>query len=187
MQDPFSPGRVGRVRSGAKTEERRRSERHPFSAVAEVTEPSSKAGIAVRIADLGLHGCYADSLTVFPIGTVVRLSARHSGRHFETDAKVVYAKTGMGMGLHFEDLSHEMQSILQEWLSASKSGAPQKAEPGPEPAPAAVANASVQEAFEPRTRKEKVTLSRLIELMMHKGHLTELEGRELLQQLQQDR
>jgi hypothetical protein len=36
-------------------------------------------------------------------------------------------------------------------------------------------------------RKEKLVVNRLIELMMHKGQLTEVEGRELLQQLQQER
>jgi hypothetical protein len=120
---------------------------------------------------------------VFPIGTVVNLSARHAGRHFHTDANVVYAKTGMGMGLHFEDLSSEMQSILREWLAAAPSGNGVVADFEP----AAAVAAPPQTGFDPRPRKEKVTMVRLIELMMYKGQLTELEGRELLQQLQQDR
>jgi hypothetical protein len=179
MQDPFSRERLGKPLPALRTEERRRSERHPFSAVADVTEPVSKAGVSVRIADLGLHGCYADSLTVFPIGTVVTLSLTHSGRHFETRAKVVYAKSGMGMGLHFLELSPEMQSMLQEWLSASRGEVSPLVEPGNPPHATA--------SFEVSPRKEKLTLARLIELMMYKGQLTELEGRELLKQLQQDR
>ncbi len=182
MLDPLTSGKQNRARPAAKTEERRRSERHPFSAVADVLEPISKAGVSVRIADLSLNGCYADSLTVFPIGTTVSLSIRHSGRHFETLARVVYAKTGMGMGLSFENLPIEMQSMLREWLSSSQENTATLFETSPV-GPLAQEPPQTQVAL----RKEKLILSRLIELMMHKGQLTEVEGRELLQQLQQER
>lgn len=179
MRDPFAPGQTEKLRPGAKTVERRATERLSFSAVAEVTEPASKASIAVRIADLGPKGCYADSLSVFPVGTLIRVSIRHSGRHFQNDAKVVYAKTGMGMGLSFTDLSDEMQSILREWLYGNKAEAVFAEE--------AEENASAPQPVQPAPRKEKVALARLIELMMHKGQLTELEGRDLLKVLQRDR
>jgi PilZ domain len=182
MPDPFTSGKLGKSHPTAKTEERRRSERHPFSAVADVLEPISKAGVSVRIADLSLNGCYADSLTVFPIGTTVSLSIRHSGRHFESLARVVYAKTGMGMGLSFENLPAEMQSMLREWLSSSQGNVATLFETSP-------VGHTAQEPPQPHVtmRKEKLILNRLIELMMYKGQLTELEGRELLQQLQQER
>ena len=178
MHDPFAPGQAGKSSPGGKTVERRRTERLSFSAVAEVTEPSSKASIAVRIADLGLIGCYADSLSVFPVGTLIKVSIRHAGRHFQNEAKVVYAKTGMGMGLNFTDLSVETQSILQEWLYGGK------AEPAFAPEPDTI---SAPEPVQPTPRKGKLVLVRLIELMMYKGQLTELEGRELIKELQQDR
>jgi hypothetical protein len=86
----------------------------------------------------------------------------------------------MGMGLHFENLPTEMQSILREWLPGANensatlvesSDIDRTSEARPEPLPA----------------KEKLVLIRLIELMMYKGQLTESEGRELLQHLQQER
>jgi hypothetical protein len=176
MPDYFAPGQTGKIGPGGKTIERRRGERLSFSAVAEVTEPSSKASIAVRIADLGLNGCYADSLSVFPVGTVIKVSIRHSGKHFQNDAKVVYAKTGMGMGLNFMDMSSEMQSMVQEWLYGNKGEAVPTLD-----------DVSVFEPAPPTPRKGKMVLIRLIELMMYKGQLTELEGRDLIKELQQDR
>jgi hypothetical protein len=179
MRDPVSP-----EPSDSKTDERRKSERKLFSASGDVTEPSSKIAVSVRIADLGLHGCYADCLTVFPVGTTVRLSMRYSGRHFETLAKVVYSKPGMGMGLNFHLLSDAMHSMLREWLSAVKGDSEPQAESS-RTASRVVAGETDGSPFAKRL-SEKLILSRLIEMMMDKGRLTELEGRELLKVLHPD-
>jgi hypothetical protein len=86
------------------------------------------------------------------------------------------------MGLSFENLPIEMQSMLAEWLSSPQGNKATLFETTPvgplaqEPPPTQMA-----------LRKEKLVVNRLIELMMHKGQLTEVEGRELLQQLQQER
>jgi hypothetical protein len=165
MHDP-----VSMEPSDGKTEERRQSERQPFPAAGTVSELSSKAVVSVRIADLGTQGCYANSLTVFPVGTIVQLSIRHAGRHFVTAAKVIYSNPGMGMGLNFQRLSDAMHSVLREWLLALK--------PGSEPS----------ESSHPEGKLEgKLALSRLIALMIEKGQLTEPEGRKLLEELQLNR
>jgi hypothetical protein len=169
---------VDKPRSDRRTEERRRSERQLFSAIAEVLEPISRAAVSARIADLSLDGCYTDSLTIFPVGTKVALSIRHGGRHFEANATVVQAKTGMGMGLSFESLSDGMRSILSEWLSVSKGEIATSIESG---------NVQRSEDLKRPDRKLKLTLVSLIKLMMYKGQLTELEGRELLERLHQAR
>jgi hypothetical protein len=84
----------------------------------------------------------------------------------------------MGMGLSFENLSDGMRSILREWLSASK---------GEIATSIHARSMEPTEDFKTPHRKVKITVVSLIKLMMYKGQLTELEGRELLECLQQER
>jgi hypothetical protein len=173
MHEPFSPGHNSRRRVAGQTMDRRNSERSILSAVAEVTEQISKAKLSVRIGDLSLHGCYADSINVFPRGTRVQVSIRHAGSRLLANAKVVYSKPSMGMGLSFEDLSVESGAILQSWI-AGVTG---------ETAPA-METESPKQAVEQARHPEQQTLFILINMMMRKGLITSFEGSELLQELQ---
>jgi PilZ domain len=91
--------------------------RLPFSAVAEITEPVSTNRLAVHIINISRHGCYSDSIHVFPVGTLVNLSIRHAGLHLETGATVIHSLSGIGMGLNFANLTADMESILQKWIA----------------------------------------------------------------------
>ena len=85
--------------------------------MADITEISSRSNVSVRIADIGRMGCYADSLNVFPIGTHVQLRIRHAGEICQIGATVIYALSGMGMGLNFAPLAPNMEAILTRWSS----------------------------------------------------------------------
>jgi hypothetical protein len=91
--------------------------RCPLVASAEVTEPHSRALLSGRTSEIGLGGCYVDTLNSFPEGTLVGLRILRDHGVFETKAKVVYSDTGFGMGLAFTEMTPDQRSLLEAWLA----------------------------------------------------------------------
>ena len=89
-----------------------------FVASAEVTELSSgsSAKLSARISELGLGGCYIDTLCPFPEGTAVHLRIVRNDGAFESSARVAYSDPSAGMGLAFTDMTPNQRSILENWL-----------------------------------------------------------------------
>ncbi len=96
---------------------RRRAERYPFTAAAEVTEIASRTRVVGRSSDLGPGGCYVDTLSPFPEGTVVLVTLAREGRKLEAQASVVYAHTSMGLGLACQNLAPAQSEILNSWMA----------------------------------------------------------------------
>ena len=73
-----------------------------FVASAEVIEPSSDTRISARTSELGLGGCYIETLNPLPDGTQVRVRILRDQGVFEAEAKVVYYPLQFrhGPGLH---------------------------------------------------------------------------------------
>ena len=88
-----------------------------FVASAEVTEKVSGTRLSARTSEIGLGGCYIDSLNPFPTGTVVQLRILRDQGVFETEAKVVYCDPRFGMGLAFTGITPEQRSSLEAWLT----------------------------------------------------------------------
>jgi hypothetical protein len=128
--------------------------------------------MTVRVADIGPSGCYADTVPVLPMGTKVTISIEHSNTQLKTDATVIYSLAGMGMGLSFNGLSPEMESILKRWIAEVRG----EISPLPEAA-------DVNSAIQKYPRVERHILSRLISLMIRKDLLTRSEGTDLLNEL----
>jgi PilZ domain len=91
--------------------------RCPLVASAEVTELSSGTLLSGRTSELGLGGCYVDSLNPFPNGTLIGLRILRDQGIFETKAKVVYCDPTFGMGLAFTDMAPDQRSLLEAWLT----------------------------------------------------------------------
>jgi PilZ domain-containing protein len=85
-------------------------------ASAEVIELASRAQLKARTSELGLGGCYIDTLNPFPQGTLVQLRILRDNGLFETQAKVVYSDVRFGMGLAFTEMTGEQRSLLESWL-----------------------------------------------------------------------
>lgn len=85
-------------------------------ASAEVIDLLSGARLSARISELGLGGCYVDSLNPFPEGTLVELLILRDQGVFETHAKVVYCDPRFGMGLAFTEMKPHQRSLLEAWL-----------------------------------------------------------------------
>lgn len=113
----YAPGRTG-ARTHAKSEPRpqRAVRRCPFVASAEVTELVHGAKLDARTSEIGLGGCYVDTLNPFPEGTEVQVRILKDDGAFETKAKVVYIQPSFGMGLAFIDLPLDQRTVLENWL-----------------------------------------------------------------------
>jgi len=171
-----SPQSGSKSTATADAVDRRRSERFPFSAVAEVIETETQTRIPARVSDVSMHGCYLDVINVYAPGTPVELTIKHSNLSFETDAVVVYSLTGMGMGLAFRHLRLAMEPILKRWIAEMRGETPSADE--------------VQQPVQSPTithRAERHILGRLIGLMLEKELLTPEEGSELLDELLSDK
>ena len=91
--------------------------RCPLVASAEVIELNSGTLLSGRTSELGLGGCYVDSLNPYPEGTLVVLRILRDQGVFETKAKVVYCDARFGMGLAFTDMTPDQRSLLEAWLT----------------------------------------------------------------------
>jgi hypothetical protein len=155
----------GTIKAAALSE-RRGTDRHIFTASAEVIELNSGTRFSTRTTDLSVGGCFVDSLTPFEVGTKVRVSARRDKALFEALGTVVYSQGGLGMGIAFSALGPEQQAILDQWLGDTN-------ESSREPR---VAHGSLDKKISSAPGNERAVLARLVQLMISKGVISEAEG-----------
>jgi hypothetical protein len=156
----------------AATAERRDAPRYPFICPAELMDLGGNTRISARTADLSLHGCYIDTLNPFPQETRVRLQLSKNGQQLEVQARVTVCHRGSGMGLMFEQLTPEQNSLLIGWLE----GTAAREEDPFRTAPAANAP---EDAAKANTR----FAAGLVKVLERKGILTHSEAAELLRDL----
>jgi PilZ domain len=97
--------------------ERRSVPRFNLIASAEITEPASGVRIVGRISEISRKGCYLDVLNTLPVGTRLRLTISRDQGAFTTDAQIIYAQDGIGMGIRFFDVAADQIAILDAWLA----------------------------------------------------------------------
>jgi hypothetical protein len=150
--------------------EKRRHARIPVSVSAEIIEPKTRARVNGRVTDLGVGGCYVDTMNTFAQGTQVEVFLRWEGRALHCLALVAYVVTGrsIGMGLAFTGIVSGQQSTLLDWIS--ESGGPAAAETPPPAEPLCEG-----EAEEARPPGLKEVVADLVELLSRKQILTESE------------
>ena len=121
LDDRFKRPSGAKPTTEAQPANRRSVRRCPFVASAEVTELSSETRrISGRTSELGLGGCYINTLDPFPKGTLVQLRILRGQRVFETKAEVVYSQSvhlNSGMGLAFKEMAPDQRSLLEDWLA----------------------------------------------------------------------
>lgn len=100
-------------------QEKRRTPRIPFVAVAELAEMESGANVTGQVSELSAYGCYVEILNTFPIETTVTIKIFAEAECFEAKAKVIYAHPNFGMGLVFQELSLQNGNLLRQWLLKS--------------------------------------------------------------------
>lgn len=155
--------------------ERRRHLRFPFTASVEAIETESHVKLTGRISDLGLGGCYVDTLNPFAVGTVIKIRLTREEVTFEADAKVVFSQVGMGMGVSFISAMPQQFPIFQRWLNELAG----ESLPGLEPPK----ETEVDLILANSTKNSDFVLHELLIALMRKGVLSEVEGKEMLQNL----
>lgn len=158
--------------------ERRRNLRYPFSAAVEAVETKSGTKVTGRTSDLGLGGCYVDTLSPFPVGTEAKLRIQRDKETFEVLSRVVYSQIGMGMGLAFIAAQPNQVRLFRKWL-LEISG---QSAPLPDPTANAVSSEPAP-AGKTQSLATNAVLSDLIMTLMQKKQLTETEGKNLLRKL----
>jgi hypothetical protein len=130
---------------------------------------------------LGRGGCFIDTMSPFPPGTIVGVKLTLEQRTFEAHAKVVYSMNGMGMGLAFKGVQPTQARVLEGWIAVLSGEAtlePLAYQPDTSANAPPAAAAGPPPDFEPR-----FVLNELIITLMRKRVLSEAEGKSLLQKL----
>jgi hypothetical protein len=100
--------------------------RFPFFADAEATLRDGSSVVA-QLEQLSARGCYIDALEPIPIRTKMRLRISDGFSTCEVPAQVIYLHSGgglgiFGIGVRFDDIGAEQQSVIDKWLRASTKG-----------------------------------------------------------------
>lgn len=77
----------------------------------------SETRLSARTSELGLGGCYVETLNPFSEGTLVQLRILRDQGVFEATAKVVYSHSNFGMGLAFTEMLPDQRALLEDWLA----------------------------------------------------------------------
>jgi hypothetical protein len=161
----------------AERDERRKSERFAISATAEVQELRTRTRLSGRASDLGIGGCYIDTVSPFPVGTSLTIKLVSGNRSVAAKAAVVSAPAGMGMGLAFTEISADQKENLSAWLRELSGELPKEQ--------------TASEANIPRLREATIqkptagaqgtgvlaALQELVSLLRNRGMVTEAEAK----------
>src|SRR5437016_13274789 len=100
--------------------DRRTNPRYEFVAAVEVVAAESGARIETRVRDLSQQGCYVDTNSALPLGTVTDIRITKGAQLFEAHGRVVYSRARKGMALVFTDIEPGQLGILETWLAESR-------------------------------------------------------------------
>ncbi|MFZ5876809.1 MAG: PilZ domain-containing protein [Nitrospirota bacterium] len=100
----------------------------------------------VRVTDVSARGAFVETLTPYPVGTVVTVSLRLGAEPIETAARIAFSDPGVGMGVEFIRLStaerHRLDAGLHRLVnggstavSGRRRAANRRTSPGPDARP----------------------------------------------------
>jgi len=94
--------------------EQRRTSRFPFSASAELI---IRGGLieSTAVTELSRGGCYLESTTPLPRGTLVTVKIFAGCEFFEAIA-TLYPRATLGTALCFREVKPEFKGVLQKWM-----------------------------------------------------------------------
>jgi hypothetical protein len=162
--------------------ERRKEGRFSVSASAEMLELHTRTRLIGRASDLGTGGCYIDTVSPFPVGSSLMLNLTSAHHNVHVKANVVYAPTGMGMGLAFTEITPKQKENLTAWLRELNGEVPQP--PTPEPNMPHIQEVAIEEPIAQAEDKGLLgALAELISLLRVKRILSDSEVEVLREKL----
>jgi hypothetical protein len=157
--------------------EKRSCPRFPFSPAVEALDLHADTRIMGRLSDISRNGCYMDTINPFAKDAAVTLTVTRDNQSFRTQAKVVYSKTGMGMGLLFTTSEPDQLRILGSWLNELSGGKIDEDESNLFLQRETTKNADVE------LQELRKIVSELVALLNGKNILNDSEGMALLRRL----
>lgn len=171
--------RAGNGHGALTPEDRRTFPRYHFTAAAEALDALHRTRMNARTSDLSKGGCYVDTFSPFPLKTGVKLRLTSEKASFTAEAKVVYSKVGMGMGLQFTSVDPQEMGVLEKWIGELSGTAPLEMTE----LPTLKESHSNGSAHHSSAKEPGYVLNELIVALMRKGTLTEEEGKAMLARL----
>jgi PilZ domain len=163
------------IRTAAELKEQRQNPRYFFSCDAEVIGIQGDTRITGRVTDIAKKGCYVDTISPFPAGTLVTVKINRGIQKFETQGTVVYSSVGLGMGLGFTDTEQPHMLLLDAWLGELRGDKTPMVESA-----GVVAPESTADFVDVQSRN---TLRELIRLLRRNGALGESDASALMERL----
>jgi hypothetical protein len=154
--------------------DRRAYPRYQFTACAEALDTNSRSRMSARTSDLSRGGCYVDTFCPFPLHAPVKIRITRERKSFVAQAKVVYSKIGMGMGLQFTEIEPPQTPLLDSWIAKLN---------GSGEADIACDDLDTSLAPSHKSRDQDYVLGELILTLIRKGVLPADEGKSLLARL----
>jgi PilZ domain-containing protein len=172
----MEPSQVARsTRRPSVPSDKRSCPRYPLSSAVEAFDTLANTRIFGRLSDIARNGCYVDTISPFAVAAAVHLTIKRERQVFKTDATVVYAQVGMGMGLLFTTAEPEHLQLLGTWLAELADGKPQQSgasEPEHTPTASNFIDHQLRDAF-----------AELVRLLSTKNDISDSERTELLRNL----
>jgi hypothetical protein len=102
--------------------ERRRTPRYTFAGAIEMRHGTSEDKITAKVRELSLNGCYVETLSPFPVGTLLGVKVFTATEFFEAQSTVIYVDEKQGMGLMFRETRPYFIAVLRRWLLSAMMG-----------------------------------------------------------------
>ena len=79
-------------------------------------ETGAPVGVAARVTELSLYGCYVETSSPLRKGAHAVLKVYSDGKYFESQGTVLYSQPGLGMGMGFLNVNPHYLPVLKRWL-----------------------------------------------------------------------
>ena len=155
----------------ASTRERRRYPRYRCSGTVQLSKEGGGPSVWMNLADIGLGGCYLETLSPVPLNTNVQLLIHIEDMNIRGRGKVRTVHPTVGNGIAFTHMSAEDWKRLHQLIARlDATGSRQTKVPASRPAgPPAAAPPPVRAAVQDDTRQ---SLEALLQILERKGLIT---------------
>lgn len=100
----------------ASVSDRRIKTRHACQLSAELYKEGSKVPHHCTLSDISADGCYVESTSPFPVGTVIEIVVRTNNVKLEIAGKVQTMHPGFGMGVEFAQKTQEQKNRVKQLI-----------------------------------------------------------------------
>ena len=90
--------------------------RYAFAESIELVDLKSGKRIGGVTSNLSNGGCHVRTSAVVTPGTRVKVTVKHHGAIFQSEAKVLYMVGKHGMGISFQDVQPAERATIKQWL-----------------------------------------------------------------------